>query len=568
MNRDLKALQSGQFDLVVIGGGVFGVCAAWDAAQRGLSVAIIDRSDFGAATSANSYKIVHGGIRYVQHGDVPRVRKSSAERRAFLRLAPHLVHPLPIAIPTYGHAMKGRLALRAGMGIYDALTPDKDRGIDDPERTIGWGKMMSRGEILDLFPGVARKGLTGAALISDGQMYNPPRLVLALLKSAVACGAVAANHVEAVGLLKNGGRIEGVEVRDVLADDSFEIRGRVVLNAAGPYAEHFLRKALDLPLVPRGAYSRDACFAVPRAWAHPSIALAVQAQTRDPDALLSRGERHLFAAPWRGHTLIGTWHKLYHGDPDQFSVTDDEIECFVREFNAGYPSLNLSVDDVSIWNAGLVPFGQHQDGSPHLRYGHRSRLVDHAKADRLDSLISLIGVRFTTGRWEAEKAVDLVFRKLGSTSPRSKTSTTRAVGGDIPAWAEFTGGLTARYGTRFEANVLESLAHNYGSEIDQVVSCADDDPALCNRIGRSVTIGAQVRFAIRREMAQTLSDVVFRRTDMATGEYPGRVALEEVAQTLVEEGRVTASAVPSQIAEVQKRFRTAEIRRIDAPEGR
>ncbi|NNF29200.1 MAG: FAD-dependent oxidoreductase, partial [Gemmatimonadetes bacterium] len=135
MRRNLPDLQLGSFDLIVIGGGIYGACAAWDAAQRGLSVALVERDDFGAATSANSYKIIHGGIRYVQHGDVKRVRSSSAERRAFLRNAPHLVKPLPIVVPTYGRAMKGRLALKLGMSIYDALTPDRNRGISDPDHT-------------------------------------------------------------------------------------------------------------------------------------------------------------------------------------------------------------------------------------------------------------------------------------------------------------------------------------------------------------------------------------------------------------------------------------------------
>ena len=129
MRRDLKALADSTFDLVVIGGGVFGTAAAWEAVQRGLSVALIERADFASYTSANSYKVVHGGIRYIQHGDVYRIRQSAGERSAFLRIAPHLVRPLPIAIPTYGYGMKGKAALRAGVGAYDLLTVDRNRGI-------------------------------------------------------------------------------------------------------------------------------------------------------------------------------------------------------------------------------------------------------------------------------------------------------------------------------------------------------------------------------------------------------------------------------------------------------
>lgn len=561
MKRDLRALQDGSFDVAVIGGGIFGAFAAWDAAQRGLSVALVERSDFGAATSANSYKIVHGGIRYVQHGDVARVRESSAERRAFLRVAPHLVHPLPIVVPTYGHGMRGKLAMRAGMGIYDALTPDKSRGIDDPERRVEPGRMMGLSEVLECFPALERGGLSGAALFADGQMYNPPRLVLGVLKSAVSKGAIIANHVEATGVIQEGGRAVGVTVRDLLKGDSFGIRARVVLNAAGPYGEHLLAKALSFRLKSPGTYSRDACFVVPRPWDHPRFALAIQGETRDPDAIVSRGARHLFGAPWRNYSLIGTWHKVHRGDPNHLEVMEEELEAFVAEVNAGYRALELSVDDVSIVNFGLVPFGENPDGSTDLRYGHRSRLIDHAVEHGVDNFISLIGVRFTMGRREAQRAIDLVFRKLGSSPPASKTAVTPLVGGDIPGWSRFLADLAERYGSLFSPGILTSLAHNYGSEIHEVLASAERNAELAEPLGSSVTVGAQVLHALRHEMAQTLADVVFRRTDVATGEYPGDAVIQACG-TMVKTGLgLSEEALAGQIEEVRNRFPRHRIRR-------
>ena len=158
MKRDLSRLTDSEFDLVVIGGGIFGACAAWDAAQRGLSVALIDRGDFCSATSANHLKMVHGGIRYLQHGDIYRLRQSSGERRAFLRIAPHLVRPLPVVIPTYGHGMKGKAVLRTGMAIYDLLAADRNQGITDPARRIPPGSSLETNEVLRMFPGLP--GLT------------------------------------------------------------------------------------------------------------------------------------------------------------------------------------------------------------------------------------------------------------------------------------------------------------------------------------------------------------------------------------------------------------------------
>ena len=245
MRRDLRALTDSTFDLVVIGGGVFGAAAAWEAVQRGLSVALIERADFASYTSANSYKVVHGGIRYIQHGDVYRIRQSAGERSAFLRIAPHLVRPLPIAIPTYGYGMKGKAALRLGVGAYDLVTADRNRGIDDPARKIPFGWSTSRQETLDLFPNLNAEGLTGSVIFNDGQMLNPPRLVLAFVQSAVEAGAVAANYVEATGLIRDGDKVTGVLAKDVLTDADFAIKAKIVLNAAGPYAEQFVAKALN-----------------------------------------------------------------------------------------------------------------------------------------------------------------------------------------------------------------------------------------------------------------------------------------------------------------------------------
>lgn len=564
MERDLERLAEESFDLVVLGGGIFGACAAWDAAQRGLSVALIERDDFGGATSANSYKLIHGGIRYLQHGDLYRVRQSSNERRAFLTIAPHLVRPLPILVPTYGQGMRGKAVLRVGMGLYDLVTADRNRGIDDPQRRVPWGRAVSRGEVLARFPGLDRDRLTGGALFRDGQMYNPPRLVLAFVQSAVEeGGALAVNHVEATGLLRDGDRVAGVSVRDRLAGAELEVRGRVVLNAAGPYAERLLLRAAGVELSPPGTYSRDACFIVPRTLVDEDWALAIQGRTRDPEALLSRGERHLFLAPWRGYTVIGTWHVIHSGDPDRFSVGDEELERFIDEINSGYPELRLSLEDVSIWNAGLVPFGENPQDAEDLRYGHRSRLVDHAREHGLENLITLIGVRYTTGRCEAERAVDLAFRKLGQRPPRCRTAVTPVAGGEIDDWESFVESGRRRHGTDLGEDVLESLLHNYGSEHDRILRHVRTDPSLAERLGESLTIKAQVVHAVRHEMAETVADIVFRRTDLATGEYPGRIALAECASVLAAERTLRRDVIEKQVEEVMARFPVWEVERVD-----
>lgn len=568
MKRDLNALTDGVFDAVVIGGGIFGVCTAYDMAQRGLRVAIVERDDFAAATSANSLKMVHGGIRYIQHMDIARIRHSAAERRAFLRVAPHLVRPLPIVIPTYGHGMKGKEVLRIGMGLFDLLTIDCNRGIKDRNRRIPWCKTIGRDQTLRMYPGLKSEGLTGAAVFSDGQMFNPTRLVFAFLQNAVDASAVAANHVECTGFLRDGDKVTGIKARDTLGDDELEIRANLVVNAAGPYAE----KLLDIEntkLDQKISYSRDTAFVVNRKLTADDHAIAIQGTTNDPDAKLSRGARHMFVAPWRDKTLVGVWHGVHQGDPDSFTVTDAELERYIDEMNRIYPAWGLTMDDISIWNAGLVPFGDNPDGASHLegedlKYGHRSHLIDHAQTHGIENLITLIGVRYTTGRYEAEKTTDLALKKLGRTARACRTAEVPVAGGDIANYDALVTQAKRAAPQGLDGEVIRSLVANYGTGYRAIFNRIEADPGLAKPIGTSKTILAQAVHAVDWEMANTLSDIVFRRTDLATGEYPGTAALWRCASELADKLDWTEAEIERQVQRVAGRFPTATVRRVDA----
>ena len=264
MRRDTTALTDGKFDVLIIGGGAFGAAAARDAAARGLRTALIERNDFGGATSAECFRMVHGGIRYLQHADLPRLRASCRERSALLRLAPHLVSPLPIAIPTYGHGRRGRVFLGAGACAYDLLTLDRNLDIADSQRRIRRTRFLSRAELLNQFPHLAAPDLTGAVVFEDGQMYSPSRLVLAFVKAAIAGGATACNHCEALHFLWEGNTVRGARVVDRLTGEVFEIRAQLTLNAAGPWADYFNLDAAHFGKPQRQNFSRDACFVVNR----------------------------------------------------------------------------------------------------------------------------------------------------------------------------------------------------------------------------------------------------------------------------------------------------------------
>lgn len=538
MRRDLAELASREHDLVVVGGGIFGVCAAWDATLRGLDVALLERDDFAHAASAHCFKMIHGGIRYLQHADLPRVRQSARERRILLRVAPHLCRPLPILVPTYGHGTRGKELLAAGMKVYDWLTFDRNRGIDDPACRIPPARFLSRGEALARFPGLERPDLTGGAIFHDGQMYSPARLALAFLRAAVDRGARAANRAEVTGLLRRGDRVHGVVVRDRDDGSEHEVRGRMVLCAGGGWSDGLLAASLGRSLEPRPTFSRDAYFVVRRELSS-ELALAVSGSTRDPDAILSRSARHLFLVPWRGCTLVGVWHRVWDASaPRDPRVEDEELERWIGEVNGACPELRVRPDDVALVHCGLVLFGENRPGASDLSYGKRSRLVDHARDHGVQGLLTLLGVRYTTARGDAARAVDLACARLGAASSRCRTADTPVHGGDVAS----VGGVEAlerealarRPAPASEAAV-RALVRNHGTAFERVLALGRVEPELLAPLPGSDTLGAEVAYAVREEMARTLEDVVFRRTDLGTTGFPGDAALDGAADVAAAE---------------------------------
>ena len=534
MKRDLSALSNREHDIIVVGGGSFGSCVAWDAALRGFSVALVERGDFCQATSANHLKMVHGGIRYLQHFDFYRIRESNLERNILLRIAPHLVQPLPVIIPTYGHGMHGKEVLSTGLMLYNLIVFDRNKGLRDPDRRIPLANTITRNEVLELFPDLAKKGLTGAGLFYDGQMYNPPRLVLSFLKSAVEYGAIVGNYLEAINFLRKGDRVKGIKVRDKLNNNEFDIRGKIVINASGPWAERLLDSKIGIRINPQQTYSRDACFVVSRRLTEKYV-LAVQGNTRDPDAILSRKKRHLFIVPWRDYTLIGVWHIVYQGNPDKFTVSEKELQLFLDEINQAYPPYNLTLSDISMWNAGLVLFGKNEPGTANLSYGKRSLLIDHSLTHNVEGLITLIGVRATTARGMAEKAVDLAAEKMGGKIPGSRTSFTPIYGGEIDFFEDFLKQAIKNRPKTIEVQSMRPLIHNYGSQYRKVLNCIDENPGWAKTLGTSKVLKAEVIHAVREEMAQKLVDVVFRRTELGAAGYPGEDALKASAYLMASE---------------------------------
>ena len=549
MQRAPAELSNQEFDLLVIGGGAAGAAVAREAALRGFSTALIEAADFGSGTSAHCFKVVHGGIRYLQHADIPRMRASCRERAILLRIAPHLVAPLPFVVPTFGFGRSSRWLLGTGMRVYDALTGDLNRLIPDRSRRIRGTRFLSRGEVRALFPGVEARNLTGAAVFEDGQMYNPPRLVLALVAAAAARGAQVANYIAAERLLLDGRRVAGAAVRDRLTGEAFEIRARLTVNAAGPWAEGLLPPS-TASAGNAGTYSRDACFVVTRP-AAARMALAIPGQTRDSDALLARNARHLFLVPWREHTLVGVWHRVVERDPDRTALTREELHAFIDEINACYPAAQLSESEVSTAGFGLVPFGEAGRQRPGaLSFGKQSRLIDH-RGQGLAGLITLISVRYTVARRDGAAVLEAATQQLGPRRDGTASAREPVPGGDIEDFSAFLRDLGAHWPQWLPHASRAGLAQNYGRDVARIVGLGEADAALRRCLPGTQVSHAEVAYVMREEMAVRMADVVFRRSDLGSAAHPGAAALDELQQLMRARAGWTDAHAQAERAEVE-----------------
>jgi glycerol-3-phosphate dehydrogenase len=512
---------------------------------------LIERDDFSSGASAHCFKVVHGGIRYVQHGDVRRMRSSCRERAAFLRIAPHLVAPLPFVIPTYGRGKSSKWFLGAGMLLYDALTADMNQHVGDPERRIHRSRFLGRTEALALFPSIEQRGLSGAAVFEDGQMYNPPRLVLGFVTAAAELGACVANYVEAVNFIYDGLRVVGVSALDRLDGERFEIRARIVINAAGPWVEGLLQGSAQLCGAP-GSYSRDACFTIERKYSTP-MALAVQGRVRDSDALIARNTRHLFLVPWRNRTLVGVWHKVVPREPDAVALPRTELRQFIEEFNASYPALQLRESEVRRADFGLVPFGEASRQNGGLSFGKQSRLIDHRR-NGVSGLVSLISVRYTMARRDAVDALNLAAEQLGVRGSAEESSTRALPGGDIADFSKALRDLAARRPQWVPAMAVDGLLRNFGTRAERVLSLGAREPALGRCFTGSDVTYAEAVYSVREEMAMRMTDVVLRRTGLGTTGHPGSAALDEVHNLMRDELKWSEKRSTEERAALERHF--------------
>ncbi len=477
MKRDIKELYDKTFDVVVVGGGIYGAALVREAALRGLSAAIVDKGDFCCATSANSLKIIHGGLRYLQQADIARVRESVRERRAMLRIAPHLISPLPCFMPTAG-IFKSKPAMFAGLLANDILSADRNNGII-PDHHIPRGRIISRSALDELVPEYPLDG-SGAALWTDAVADNSERIVVEMVKSAVDAGACTANYVEMTGFLQEDEVVSGIKAHDCIGNTDFEIRANLVINAAGPWSNKILEK-LDWAVEPLPYALALGMNAIIKKELIPTYAAGVPCQEDGPD----KG-RLMFIVPWQGTTMGGTFYRHFMEGVDNLNPTEKDIQRLVDQLNSALPKANIEATDITRIHAGLLPCKPGRDPKSDPKLLNHYKLVDHAEHDGVEGLLTVLGVKYTTARDVAERTINLASRKLGKPIEKSTTATTI-----LPA----------------------SFSHK----------------------NPDINLAETLREAIINEMPQTLSDLIYRRSDIGGRGIPTQEQLQECAEIMSKE---------------------------------
>jgi len=550
MDRNPERLSAKTYDVLIIGGGIYGVCVAWDAALRGLSVALLEKADFGHATSSNSLRIIHGGFRYLQHGHLRRMRRLIHERAVFMRIAPHLVHPLPFLIPTYRNLMRSREAFNLALLANDLIGFDRNR-LEDPHKCLPRGRIVSREECLEIAPGLKDRGLTGAAIVYDSQMSSSERLVISFARSAWEYGADLANYVEVTGFLRDKGQVAGVKAKDLIKGTDIDVRARFVVNTSGPWIDRVTHLLPGFRSKPIQVLSKAFNILVNREFANGhAVGVYSKSVFKDQDALINKGSRLFFITPWQKRSLIGTAHLPYDADPDGLRMTESEVEGFLAEINQAYPAAALKRQDVAYVFGGLVPMIENGHSTTDVQLMKRYLIHDHQRENGGEGLISVSGVKYTEARHVAEKVVNLLFEKMGKKAPTCQTAVTRLHGGQIELFESYVSAQVRR--NSLPAGVVRNLILHYGTAYVKVLKSLDSESEGIGVASR--VMKAEVLHAIREEMAQKLADVIFRRTGAGMTGNPGETCLRKCAAIMADELGWDGMRVQKEVEEVRTLF--------------
>jgi glycerol-3-phosphate dehydrogenase len=494
MNRNIALLSEGDFDLLIVGGGITGAGVALDAASRGLRVALIDKGDFASATSSASSKLIHGGLRYLEHGQLGLVYESLHDRRLLLRNAPHLVRPLRFILPYYRGARLPRWQARTGLLMYDLLAGS---------RNLSRSRGLSPLRLRRAFPALRERGLLGGAAYFDAQM-DDARLGLEVVATAAQHRAAACNYVEALDFHFVAGQPATVRVRDHVSGQMQDMRARQVLNATGPWVDRVRQQA---------GVAAETPALQPTKGVHIILAGTPFADGGEPRSrntaftLLHPADgRVFFVLPWMGHTLLGTTDTFCDESADALTVSADEEQYLLDGYNQYFAP---AFDRTAIRGrfAGLRPLLRSDANDPSAR-SREFRIIEDA-----NGLMSLAGGKYTTYRQMAETITDRICERLAN-HQRCRTADIALIGTPAELWNIFAPRETARLATKYgwDAAMAAHLVQRYGRRAGDAAELIAERGEFQTVVAGEPDVVGEWEYQCREEMAILRADHLLRRS--------------------------------------------------------
>lgn len=542
MERFIQTQNSGEFDLIIVGGGITGATLAYEASLKGLKVALFEKGDFGGATSSATSKLIHGGLRYLKNLEFGLVRESLRERKILSNIAPNFVYPLPFMIPTFTSLKSNKWVLMSGMLMYDWLSYDKGRTWDSSKKLSRF-RVYSSKKTRKLESCVKNKGLTGSDVYYDCQNIFPERLTLAFLKSAEKLGAKISNYAKVVSFLKKDNKVQGVIVKDEINNTQGEFMAPVVVNCAGPWADiliksatiaetkHTIRRSEGIHIITKKLCNNHAV------------------------SVMTKSQRHVMVMPWRNHSLIGTTDKEYIGSPDDYKVSKQSIQDLLDDVNANYSFPKLNYDNVLFYYGGLRPLADTETENSY-ESSRKYEIFDNAD-EGLSGLLTVEGGKYTTSRQLAVKVMEKVCEKLKVKLPNVKSSERYLYGSEIKNLPDFINQLHNEY-PGFQYNTIDYVGKNYGTESREVFKIAKDNSEMAEVLNKDGEILAEVAYAIEKESALYLSDILFRRTGIGGLGHPGKDVLQKVASIAGKLLNWDKATLDAEIQRAEERFHLPE----------
>jgi glycerol-3-phosphate dehydrogenase len=520
------------FDLIVIGAGINGAAIAREAALRELRVLVLEQSDVGSATSAASTRLIHGGLRYLEHAELGLVRESLRERERLLRLAPHLVAPLKLYVPIFTSSRRRKWQLRVGMALYDLLSLDK---------SLPRHVMLNRDQMIAALPSLKSRDLVGGAYYYDAQIEYPERLIVELLQDAVAHGTTLLSyaHVESIVIVER--RARGVEYRSRDGQRAVATADAIV-NATGPWVDELVGGISNKRLI--GGTRGSHLIALPFTGA-PDAALYTEAASDG---------RPFFIIPWNGLYLIGTTDVRFDGNPGQVTIDGDERDYLLEETRLVIPGAHDLTERLCYAHAGVRPLPHHAHGEEAAIT--RRHLIRHHRG--ATGLYSIIGGKLTTHRALAEDVLARLRRRLPAW-PRHSVTRERPLPGAI-AGAE-RDSLARELGAVFEVRHVDRLLRTYGANARELLAATRAQPEIAQALApKSSVVAAELVHAVGREWATNLSDILLRRCMVGLNSQRGLDEVEAAARWLVDLG-LAGQRKPTELIDEYR----AHVRRFEIP---